>query len=97
MGTTVEFHEEAFDDLMRSEVTDDLLVRAAAVEERQRDLINDRTGRLSRSVETLAAVHLGDDVAVAVGSSLYYASYVNDGTVHAGARPFVEPSAAAAK
>ena len=97
MATEVEIHEEAFADLMANEVTDDLVERGDRVAEAQRDLINDRSGRLSRSIAATKPELLGDDVALAVGTDVFYAGFVNDGTRYADPVPFVEPSAIAAR
>lgn len=97
MTVEIVFHEDVFDDLMDNEAAEDLAERGERVAERQRELINDRTGRLSRSVEATKPERVGDDVALAVGSDLFYAGFVNDGTAHSEAVPFVEPSAEAAK
>lgn len=82
VNVRIDIHGSALNRLLRSPggpVARDMLKRGKKVQAAARRRINSRTGELSRSID-VSIVIVGGTAGVKIGTDLYYARFVHDGT-----------------
>lgn len=95
VSVRIEINGSALNRLLRSPggpVARDMIRRGRKVQSAARRRINSRTGALSRSIE-VDIVIVGGTAGARIGTDLYYARFVHDGTgIHGPSRRPIKPT-----
>lgn len=83
VSVTIDIHNAALNRLLRSRfgpLAQNMLTRGNRVQRAARRRINSRSGDLERSIQVSTVRGYDGGVGVRIGSDLYYARFVHDGT-----------------